>query len=253
MKNKCMFESPAVSRSTTITTTKNTSRVAAILCTLCLGAVAAYGRSQSFPNTDYSGDWLAFGYSNALVDGDETTATYGETFIAPALGASNEVSVLNEWTFYLRQIPRNSGGLETAQNFEFFVMEWDGNKPTGSILYESGRLTVAANDNTYEPFTARPNLDLVPGKEYVIFINVSLQGNDNNVRGSSLEMAGNGTGDVFDTPTAPSPLNGQFVYQYTQGEFSTSAKLAAYLTTYDWATWAVDEYAVYDATFTGVP
>jgi hypothetical protein len=273
MKNKHMPESPAVSRSTTTTTkTENvmktnnhisglgrtlasgTCRVAAILCALSLGAVAAYSAPVAFDNSAQApGDWLAFGYSSADIDGDEITATYGETFIAPTLGVSNQVDVLNDWTFYLRQIPKSLGGYETGQNFEFFVMEWNGNEATGPILYQSGRLTVAANENTYKAFTVKPNLDLVAGQEYVMFVNVSLQSNDNNARGSSLEMAGNGTGNVFAYPTAPSPLTGQFVYQYTPGQFATSAELAAWLTSHDWATWAVDEYAAYDASFTGAP
>jgi hypothetical protein len=269
MKNKNMLECPAVSRSTTTKTESNmktnpgsgrgrtlasgTGYAAAILCALSLGAAAAHGGPVIFGNSaQISGDWLAFGYSNAYVDGDETTATYGETFIAPTLGVSDEVAVLNDWTFYLKQIPRNLGGRETAQSFEFFVMAWDGDKATGPILYESPRQTIAANDTTGRAFTVKPNVGLIAGKEYVIFINVSLQSNDNNARGSSLEMAGNGTGNVFYPPTAPSPLSGQFVYQYTPGQFATPAQLEAWLTTHDWATWAVDEYAAYNATFTGV-
>jgi hypothetical protein len=159
---------------------------------------------------------------------------------------------LDEWTFYLQQIPLVLGGLGTEQNFEFFVMAWDGinGTATGPILYHSHRQTVAADITTYTPFTVHPeDLALTPGSQYVIFINVSLRRNDNNPLGSSLELAGNGSGGLFYPASPTSPLGGQFVYQYTVGEFNSIEELGAAVTTQDWATWAVNEYAAYYAVF----
>jgi hypothetical protein len=93
-------------------------------------------------------------------------------------------------------------------------------------------------------------LKLVPGAQYVMFINLSLSRNHDNLLGSSLEMAGNGSGGLFSSPSAQSPLGGQFVYQYTPGTFRTIEELEAALTSQPWATWAVDEYAAYRAVFT---
>jgi hypothetical protein len=39
------------------------------------------------------------------------------------------------------------------------------------------------------------------------------------------------------------------VYQYTVGEFNSIEELGAAVTTQDWATWAVNEYAAYYAVF----
>jgi hypothetical protein len=199
-----------------------------------------------------TGDWVTFGYGTAIIDGAETTATYGQTFTAPSVRPSTRRTYLDEWTFYLQQIPIDLGGLGTRQSFEVFVMAWDANTgtATGPILYHSQRLTVDSDMTAYTPFTVYPDdLALTPGAQYVIFINLSLQRNDNNPIGSSLEMAGNGSGGLFPGPYTTSPLGGQFVYQYTVGDFDLVEDLDAALTTQEWYTWAVNEYAVYDAVF----
>lgn len=235
--------------------TKGTCRALATLCVSSLGALAAGAQTVGFDNaTPVTGDWIAFGAGNAYVDGDETTATYGQTFTAPLVRVSDRLTYLDSWTFYLKQIPKNLGGRGTKQSFEFFVMAWDGKHgaATGPILYDSEPMTVGAKTTTYTAFTARPDgLALEPGKQYVIFINVSLRDNDNNPLGSSLEMAGNGNGGLFYPATAPSPLGGQFVYQYTIGQYSSIQGLGAAVAAQDWATWAVAENAAYDAVFTG--
>ena len=245
-RKNCLF---AMSR----TLIAGTSRALTILCALSFSAIAACGRTAIYDNsTPVTGDWIAFGSGNAFVDGDETTATYGETFTAPLLSPSDRLTYLDEWTFYLKQIPLNLGGLGTKQSFEFFIMSWDGTGATGPILYHSQRMTVGAETTAYKAFTIHPiDLALKPGKQYVIFINLSLEGNNNSPLGSSLEMAGNGNGGLFYPATGPSPLGGQFVYQYTFGEFFTVEELGAAVAAQDWATWAVEEYAAYDAVFTG--
>jgi len=199
-----------------------------------------------------TGNWVTFGWGNANVDGAETTATYGQTFTAPSVRPSDRRTYLEEWTFYLQQVPVYAGGLDTEQSFEFFVMAWDPatGAATGPVLYHSRRMTVAADVTSYTPFTICPDdLALTPGSQYVILINVSLERNDNNPDGSSLELAGNGSGGLFYPPTAASPLGGQFVYQYTTGQFRSIDQLDAALTSQPWYTWAVNEYAAYDAVF----
>jgi hypothetical protein len=220
---------------------------------LLLAAGASAQRVAFFDNSaPITGNWVTFGSGNAVIDGAETTATYGQTFTAPSVRPSNRRTYLDEWTFYLQQVPAELGGLGTEQSFEFFVMAWDASTgtATGPILYHSRRQTVGADVTAYTPFTIYPeDLALTPGAQYVIFINVSLERNDSDPMGSSIEMAGNGSGGLFPPPYSTSPLSGQFVYQYTAGEFNSVEKLDAALTTQAWATWAVDEYTVYDAVF----
>ena len=173
--------------------------------------------------------WVTFGNGSAVIDGAETTATYGQTFIAPS------ESVLDDWTFYLQQI---SGGLGTAQNFEFFLMAWDPSSgmATGPVLYQSGLQTVTPGQTSYTPFTVYPNVVLTPGNQYVMFINES--GLNGDVEGS-LELGGNGP---FFFGSETSPLGGQFVYQYSGDDFWQVTSMA-------WQTWTTDGYAAYKADF----
>jgi hypothetical protein len=137
-------------------------------------------RAVSYNNSTSSEDIIYFGNPN--------TATYGQTFTAPS------ANVLNDWTFYLK----NDGS--TAQNFEFFLMAWDGSKATGSILYQSGLKTVATSQNTYTPFSVAPDVTLTSGQKYVMFINES--GLNGGVDGQ-IGMGGNSN---------VSPLGGSFLF-----------------------------------------
>lgn len=94
--------------------------------------------------------------------GRPDTATYGQTFVAPLVD-----NVLDSFDFDLYD------GVDT---FKFYVMEWDGSKATGPILYESSTLTGPGGLTTYTINTG--GVSLVGGGSYVGFISTSaLPGN----------------------------------------------------------------------------
>ena len=122
----------------------------AAVAALSLGMVAV--NAQVYNNSSISQNITYFGNPN--------TATYGQSFTAPG-------GVLDSWTFYLG----NEGG--TAQNFEFFVMGWNGSEATGPVLYQSAPQTISGSQSSDTAFTVDPDIALTAGGSYVMFINES--------------------------------------------------------------------------------
>ena len=93
--------------------------------------------------------------------GEPNAATVGQTFIAPAGGQ------LQSFTFYLFPV---EGG---PSRFRGYVGAWDGEKPTGPLLYESGERQVTTQ-NVATPVTfATGGLPMTPGLSYVAFLSAS--------------------------------------------------------------------------------
>jgi PEP-CTERM motif len=93
--------------------------------------------------------------------GEPNAATVGQTFIAPARGQ------LQSFTFYLFPI---EGG---PARFKGYVSAWDGEKPTGPLLYESGERQVTTQ-NVATPVTfATGGLPMTTGLSYVAFLSAS--------------------------------------------------------------------------------
>jgi hypothetical protein len=193
---------------------KNQMRSA--LCALSLGAAAAQG--QVYNNSTINQDIIYFGSPN--------TATYGQTFTAPN-------SVLDDWTFYLENnTPDGANGAGNAQNFEFFVMGWNGSMATGPVLYQSAEQNIPFNANAagFTPFTVAPDVSLTPGNQYVMFINES-----------ALNVGV--PGEVTQGGNSTSPLGGSFVYLNNGDDFSQ-------VTSGSWSPWTTPDTA-YNAVFSG--
>jgi VCBS repeat-containing protein len=110
---------------------------------------------DTVPSWDGEGSLQPFGESN--------TATYGQTFTVQE--GSN---VLQSFEIYL-----NDQTNPDAVDFAFYIMAWDGSKAIGSVLYESLPQTSAGADG-FEKFTFNTGgLTLVPGQQYVAFVNAS--------------------------------------------------------------------------------
>jgi uncharacterized repeat protein (TIGR03803 family) len=148
---------------------------------------------------------------NWVTNGNGNTSTYGQTFTVPFPG-----NVLVDWTFYLKNI-----GL-TPQNFEFFLMAWNGSMATGPILYQSGLQTVTAIETNYTAFTVHPNVALTSSNQYVMFISTSDPADGLGLNGSvdgALALAGQGPFFGHGGP-ATSPLGGAFWFLDNGNTFS---------------------------------
>ena len=102
---------------------------------------------------------------NLLPFGQTNTATYGQTFVAPAVDNS-----LDSFTFFFDDY-MNPGPLKLAA----YVAEWTGGRITGPILWAGPKMgsTNNAGAGGYEAFTVNPHITLVPGKSYVAFFSAS--------------------------------------------------------------------------------
>ncbi len=81
--------------------------------------------------TSWDGSSFAVGnFTSALLLGEPDFATIGQTF---TVGMDN---ILNSFAFWLDDI-----GTDPV-NFAAFVMEWDGSKATGPILFQSAARAV---------------------------------------------------------------------------------------------------------------
>jgi hypothetical protein len=89
--------------------------------------------------------------------------TYGETFKVGKVDTQ-----LDSFSFWV-QDPKKSGPI----NLEAMVMQWDGKKAVGPVLYESGKVTTTPKAS-FQELTFKPSsLQLSPGKQYVALLTVS--------------------------------------------------------------------------------
>lgn len=128
--------------------------------------------------------------------GEANTATYGQTFIAPAA-----TPVLTSFKLYL------SNTLNTV-TFRFYVMAWDGAKATGPLLFQSPVTSTAATSG-WQPFTFNTSqLSLTPGGSYVAFACTS-----------TVQDGGTTAALMGALPADPYPSGG-FVYMNNGTNFS---------------------------------
>jgi hypothetical protein len=124
--------------------------------TLLMVAALLLASTAAFANTEYNN---SLSVNNAIGSfGYPDSATYGETFQAPATD-----TVLNDFSLFLNG--RTSGQLEG------YIGTWDGSE-AGTILYTSEPVTVtgSAQEFTFDP---PGGLSLTGGDEYVAFISIS--------------------------------------------------------------------------------
>ncbi|EDX77592.1 hypothetical protein MC7420_2916 [Coleofasciculus chthonoplastes PCC 7420] len=101
----------------------------------------------------------------------------GQTFTVPDFD-----HILTEFSFLLSDPPAGAfspvfGNELDVIDFRAFVMRWDdiGNRPIGSILFESETRSTTVQDSTFplEKFTFSPGgLSLTSGGKYVVFLSV---------------------------------------------------------------------------------
>jgi hypothetical protein len=133
-------------------------------------ALLLAGRGQAWadfvidttPFWDNSTSITAFGVPN--------TATYGQTFIAPA------ANVLQSYTFYLK------GNSDVQLLVKGYVFAWSGSlfggsgngQAVGAPLYSSPTSISYTGDNTFQAVTVNTGgLSLTPGNHYVMLLTVS--------------------------------------------------------------------------------
>ena len=105
------------------------------------------------------------GSSSVSAMGEPDTATYGQTFTAPA------DNVLTSFTFYV-----NDDENPDFLDFAAYVYAWDGLKATGPALFTSGGMSTTDNGGAggFETITVNTGgVTLVPGSLYVAFFSAS--------------------------------------------------------------------------------
>jgi hypothetical protein len=102
--------------------------------------------------------WTGTGWGNRW--------TVGQIFTTPV-----GYTTLEQLTFYAQGAP---GPVE----FSLYVMEWDGLRATGSVLFDSGPFSVSSGGpivGGFYPISTRPHLTLQPGRQYVAFLSGAYQ------------------------------------------------------------------------------
>jgi hypothetical protein len=162
-------------------------------------ALGTIGTAQAATLIDTTPSWD--GNSSISYFGQPNTATYGQTF---TVGSDN---VLDSFSFFLNQAS------SSALKFAAYVMQWDGSKATGPILYQSGPESTT-QQNVLQQFTFNTGgTSLVSGNRYVAFVNAS------NFPDSGFGSMGTQFTDAYP--------GGGFVYQNNGSNFSS-------LTTNNW-------------------
>ncbi len=182
-------------------------------CVLCVAAVLAVLTAQAGAATSISTAPLG---EDIYYFGEPDTATYGQTITAPAVD-----NVLESFSFWLDDEIDSD-----YVDFGAYVMEWDGSKAAGSVLWSSAGMSTTNNGGLdgFEKFTFDTGgLSLTSGAHYVLFLNASNYFDQLN---GSATMAGGST--PYD--------GGDFFYLNNGGDFSL-------VTVNSWSIWSVDDTA----------
>jgi hypothetical protein len=192
--------------------TKQTLMRALVAGTALVAAGSTFADTIYNNFNGYSDWWHPFGFPN--------TATYGETFTAPANGDVN----LQDFGFYM-------GNPEIPGNIllRAYIATWTGTN-AGTLLYTSEDVDFANTGNDHLTFSTG-GLTLTPGATYVAFLSVS-------------ELYGQSSGQSFISQGDPTIPGGNFVYYNNGGDFG-----ALFTNTWD-ATGLKPDWA-FNATFTG--
>jgi hypothetical protein len=136
--------------------------------TACLCAfVTTASVLQAATTIDTTPYWTPGSGFNKIIyfGGDGQSATYGQVFTVPP-----EDTELTSFTFYLDD---RQDGTTAATKFSAHVIQWAGNRATGSFLYSSPMKTTAGV-NGWEEFTFDVgNLPLIPGQQYMALLDAS--------------------------------------------------------------------------------
>jgi hypothetical protein len=191
--------------------TKRTLMRALVAGTALVAAGSTFAETIYNNFNGYSDFWHPFGNPN--------TATYGETFTAPANGDVN----LQDFGFYM-------GNPEVPGNIllRAYIATWTGTN-AGTLLYTSADFDFANTGNDHITFSTG-GLTLTPGASYVAFLSVS-------------ELYGQSSGESFISQGDPTIPGGNFVYYNNGGDFA-----ALFNSTWD-ATGLKPDWA-FNATFT---
>lgn len=128
---------------------------------LCAAAISGASLAHAQAILTNSVPWNGADYVAPF--GEPEIATIGQTFIA---GAAH--TVLENFSFHLRF----EEGADVG--FRGYVSEWDGEKLTGPLLFESTPQTLFSGANTFQPFVFDTEfLSLTPGTQYVAFLSAS--------------------------------------------------------------------------------
>ncbi len=151
--------------------------------------------------------------------GNPDTATYGETFTAPASADVN----LQDFGFYMGS-PFVAGDIKMRA----YIATWTGTN-AGTLLYTSADIDFANMGNEHLTFSTG-GLCLTPGADYVAFLSVS-------------ELFGQSSGQAYISQGDPTIPGGNFVFYNNGGDFA-----ALFNSTWD-ATGLKPDWA-FNATFT---
>lgn len=132
--------------------------------TLSIGVLTLFSSFAQASTIETIPDWD--GSQNFGTFGKPNTATFGQTF---SVNGSN--TNLVDFSLYIDD-DLNPSPIQ----FRFFVMDWDLDSVSGSVLFESSTYTTTNNNglNGFEEFVFdTDNLNLTSGNDYVAFVSAS--------------------------------------------------------------------------------
>jgi len=188
-----------------------------LLCAVCTLFLSVPSYAATIIDTTTSWD----GSSSIDPFGEGNTATYGQTFTV--IGSDTQ---LDSFSFFL-----NDFSDVDFVDFQAYVMEWDGFKATGPILFQSSSMSTTNNGGSggfEQIIVTTGGLNLITGTKYVTFFNASNQFDG---------IKSTASWGVIRNSTAYA--DGEFVYDNNGNDFSL-------LTSYTWD----NTSSYYDAVFT---
>jgi hypothetical protein len=173
----------------------------ALLVAACAAAftIAGLGTGSAKTISTYS-NWNGSDYVYPF--GCSDTTTYGQLVTVP------KKTMLNKFSFWWANVPGGNSG-EMVVRAEVYA--WDGQKATGSALWESKPTHISYGDSSFHKATFKPGaLPLTKGAQYVLFASIA----------KDYEECTNDYELIWGTVDDTSYSGGTFVYQNNGGDES---------------------------------
>lgn len=146
-------------------------------------------------------------------------ASYGQSFITPVNGTA-----ITDFSIFLF-----SYAFDPQLVFGGYLMQWDGHRATGPILYESGPITWPATAfGSWQEFTfSGVNVAVTPGQHYVFIISVSQYFNGARSADVGTTFNGDYTGGAMQTLDNGTDISKWTTENWQPGPFDTDLAFAA--------------------------
>jgi hypothetical protein len=146
----------------------NIARVSSVLFSIALFQSVALSAPVVIDTTiGWNGAESLAPFGDGGAGANSAAEVYGQTFVAP-----NGAPKLTDWSFWLQHSPTDTSDQDLY--FSLVVMEWNVDRATGPVLYESDLRVITPTQSSMTEYAFDiGDLLLTPDQDYVAFLNAN--------------------------------------------------------------------------------